>query len=332
MADKGNPLVTVRTWHRPLVVLAGAMGVLCAVSLLGLLTDDRTLVNAPIWLKPFKFSVSFGMYALTLAWLLTHVRRGRRAGWWFGTAFAAGIGMDFALLLWQLIVRGRTLHFNQATPADDTINNLVAGGAYTAWLTTAAVVVLLLFQRLPDRALNSALRWGGALAVAGMYVATMMFSPSPAQQAVLDSGGKLSTFGAHSVGVEDGGPGLPVVGWSTVGGDLRIPHFVGIHGLQALPLVAFGLLLLARRYPLLGSDVVRRRLVRTAGAGYAGLIALLTWQAERGQSIVHPDFWTLFAAAGLAAAVAVAATLSLRSLRSLPRERVVSAEILRSAR
>jgi hypothetical protein len=330
MADKGNPLVTLRAWHRPLVVLAGVMGVLCAVSLLGLLFDDRTLVNAPIWLKPFKFSVSIGLYALTLAWLLTHVRRGRRAGWWFGTLFAAGIGLDFALLVWQIIVRGRTLHFNQSTPADAMINNLVAGGAYTAWSMTAAVAVLLLFQRIPDRALRSALRWGAALAVVGMYVATLMFSPTPAQEAVLEANGKFSTFGAHSVGVEDGGPGLPVVGWSTVGGDLRIPHFVGIHALQVLPLVAFGLLLLARRYRVLESDVVRRRLVRTAGAGYAGLIALLTWQAERGQSIVHPDFWTLAAATGLIAALAVAGTLS---LRSLPRaERVVSAEILRSAR
>ncbi|WP_072482391.1 hypothetical protein [Amycolatopsis australiensis] len=324
MADKGNPLVTLRAWHRPLVVLAGVMGLLCAASLLGLLFDDRTLVNAPIWLKPFKFSVSVGTYALTLAWLLTHVRRGRRAGWWFGTVFAAGIGMDVGLLVWQLVVRDHTLHFNKATPADVAINNVVAAGAYTAWLMTAAVVVLLLFQRLPDRALNSALRWGTGLALAGMGVAMLMFSPSPAQRAVLDAGGKPSTFGAHSVGVEDGGPGLPVLGWSTVGGDMRIPHFAGIHALQVLPLAAFGLLLLARRYPVLSADVVRRRLVRIAGAGYAGLLVLLTWQAQRGQSIVHPDFRTLAAAFALAAAVVTAGAVVLR-----PR---VSAEILRSAR
>ncbi|WP_370972374.1 hypothetical protein [Amycolatopsis sp. cg9] len=322
MADKGNPLVTLRAWHRPLVVLAGVMGVLCAASLLGLCFDDRTLVNAPVWLKPLKFSVSVGLYALTLAWLLTHVRRGARAGWWFGTVFAAGIGLDVGLIVVQLIFRGTTLHFNKATPADVAINNVVAGGAYAAWLMTAAVVVLLLVQRLPDRALTSALRWGTGLALAGMGIAMLMFSPSPAQQAVLDAGGKPSTFGAHSVGVEDGGPGLPVLGWSTAGGDLRIPHFAGIHGLQVLPLIAFGLLFLARRYPVLSADVVRRRLVRVAGAGYAGLLVLLTWQAQRGQSIVHPDFWTLAAAFALVVAVAGAAAVAVRP----------SAEILRSAR
>lgn len=65
-----------RTWHRPLVLFAAAMAVMTVVSGVGLLADDRVLAGAAIWAKPFKFAVSFVVYALSLAWMLTLVTRG----------------------------------------------------------------------------------------------------------------------------------------------------------------------------------------------------------------------------------------------------------------
>lgn len=207
-----------------------------------------------------------------------------------------------------MIVRGRRIHFNVATESDRTIHNLLAFGAYTAFLATAAVAALLCLQRLPDKSQASAVRSGLGLALIGMTIAGLMFTPTPRQDAALQAG----VVGAHAVGVADGGRGLPLLGWSTEGGDLRVAHFIGLHALQLLPLLAIMLLALSRRYPILRPPLVRRGLVRVAALGYLGLIVVLTWQALRGQSLIHPDGWTMLAVLGIAVLLLTGARLVLR--------------------
>src|ERR1044071_6891201 len=52
-------------------------------------------------------------------------------------------------------------------------------------------------------------------------------------------GGDTLARGSHTVGTADGGPGLSLVHWRTIGGDLRIAHFISIHAIQIVPLFAY---------------------------------------------------------------------------------------------
>ena len=43
----------------------------------------------------------------------------------------------------------------------------------------------------------------------------------------------------HKVGVPQDSEGLPFLNWSTMGGDFRVMHFMGVHAMQLLPLLTF---------------------------------------------------------------------------------------------
>lgn len=303
----GTALRTARGWHRPLVLFAAAMAVTAAVALVGLVVDDRTLVGAPIWAKPFKFAVSLALYAVTWAWLLSLQTRARRFASALATISVAAGTVEMMAIVGQT-VRGQRSHFNVATPLDMTLWFVMGTTITILWVANLLGTVLLMREDVPDPAMRWAIRAGLVLSLAGMAVAFLMTSPTADQLAH----GRPTTVGAHSVGVADGGPGMPLTGWSTTGGDLRIPHFVGLHAVQLLPLFAVLLTVLAGRFAALRDQRARVRLMWTAGVGYAGLLGLLTWQALRGQSLIAPDALTLLAATGLAVAVTVGVVAALR--------------------
>ncbi|TNC21018.1 hypothetical protein [Amycolatopsis alkalitolerans] len=295
-------------WHRPLILVAAATAPFILVALAGVALDDRILGGAPIWLKPFKFAVSIVIYALTLAWLTTYLPRTRlvRSS---ATIIATMLAIEYVVIVGQ-VIRGRFSHFNVATPLDATLWGIMGTSITVLWVANLVRAVFVLRRRIGDPAVTWAVRAGTVIALFGMAIAFMMTRPTGAQRESLREGTFGGLIGGHTVEVADGGPINAVTGWSTVGGDLRIPHFVGIHALQVVPLLALALALLARRIPLLRDGSARVRLVFVAAAGYAGLTGLALWQALRGQPLIHPDrltavvFFTVVAAV-LVAAVAV---------------------------
>ncbi len=300
-----------RTWHRLSYRSALVFAVLTVLCVVAMVADQRMLEGVPLWAKPFKFAVSGTLYFFTWSWLVSLLPRFQKAARRLTSAIVVIFSGEYVLIVFQT-VRVRPSHFNNATPLDNTLFQIMGGMIATLWLINLVLTVAVMFTRIPDRATAWAARIGSVIGMIGISVAIPMSTPTPDQQAALDATGTSTMIGAHTVGLPDGGPGLPILGWSTVGGDLRIPHFIGLHGLQVLPLLALALGFLATRYPRLRDDVLRMRLVLVAGAGYAGLLALLTWQALRGQSIVAPDGLTLAAFALLIAGVAFSGLIAIR--------------------
>jgi hypothetical protein len=287
-----SALRTAFGWHRPLMTLAAAMTALIVAGVVGMVADERVLTGLPIWDKPTKFAISVLIYAVTWAWLIAVVRdalpgRPSRLGHRAGTVAAVMLGVEMVIIVTQ-VVRGETSHFNTTTPLNAALWSVMGLSIAVVWVATLSVTAQLFRVRGLDPARARAIRAGAVLAVVGMALGFLMTSPTAAQMA-----GDTGIVGAHTIGLADGGPGLPLLGWSTVGGDLRIPHFVGMHALQAIPLVLVALELLAVRVAVLRSPEVRRGLVGVAAAGFAAVLALLTWQALRGQSVVAPDALTV---------------------------------------
>lgn len=287
--------------------------VLVPIYIVAAILDPRLITNAPAFIKPLKFIISSAIYVTTFLWLLTLVEGHKRWVQIVANVTALGLLLENILITAQAI-RGVASHFNATTPFDIAVFSTMGIVITIVAVMNLLLGIWLIFQRLPDPVIAWGVRLGVLISFAGMIVAFLMTTgPTPAQETQIDAGQMPAAIGAHSVGVDDGGPGLPLVGWSTVGGDLRVPHFVGLHGMQVLPLLA---LALSRRRTL--NQRQKLMLIGTAGAAYLGWMALLTWQALRGQSIVAPDVLTMTAYVGLLAVVLLSTLFTLIALPQSP--------------
>ena len=308
-----GPRATLRrlwAFNWPLTLSALLYIALIPVYIVAAILDPRIITGMPAFVKPLKFILSSAIYLSTFLWLLTLVQGRRR--WVSIVAFITSLGflVENVIITIQAI-RGTISHYNLATPLDATLFSLM-GGFVTLIATMNLVLgIWLLFQRLPDRTLAWGIRLGLIICAVGIWSAFLMTTiPTPAQQAQMAAGSAPTAFGAHSVGVEDGGPGLPFLGWSTEGGDLRVAHFVGLHAMQVLPLLGFLLIRPAARRRWSSSQ--RTALVIIGGVAYLAWTLLLIWQALRGQSVIAPDGLTWLAYALLIAISGGAAFLALR--------------------
>lgn len=300
-----------RLWqtHKALTLSALITAFLTFFFIVGVFADPRVITGAPAWLKPTKFGVSITLYSLTLVWILGFIQGRRRLVSILGWTVLVTFGLEWVAILTQ-VTRGTTSHFNIATPLDTALWGLMAVAIAVLWVANFVTAGLLLFQKFENLAFAWSLRLGIIVTIVGMGLGYLMTSPTAQQMAGWDAGGAVTIAGAHTVGIDDGGPGLPVVGWSTRGGDLRIPHFIGMHALQLVPLAGWWV---GRRKRLTSRQ--QTALVWTLASFYLGVVALLTVQALRAQPLLRPDTLQLGLLGGLVAAAGVAVLVTLKWTR-----------------
>jgi hypothetical protein len=261
-------------------------------------TDSRELLGVPIWEKPLKFLLSSAIYTATFSWLYGHAERAKRLAWWMGNAIAILLLIELAIII-GMAAAGTTSHFNVSSPFHIAMWSVMATAISMVWGATFILGASLWNSSLMVKEIRLAVRWALGLGLAGMGIAFTMTPPQP-QQITPDNWAGIA--GAHTVGAADGGPGLPFFGWSTVAGDLRVSHFLGLHALQVLPLLA----LLATA--LISTYALRVAIVTGTSVGYAMLISFTYVQALLGVSVL--SFSSLI---GLFAAVITSLSIALLS-------------------
>lgn len=184
-------------------------------------TSNVQVYNVSAWYKPFKFALSIGLYAWTMAWYCDYLPN-----------------FDIKLFNWTTIVllgfeiiyiaiqanRGQLSHFNVSSPMYSVLYMCMASAASIVTIYTAYIGLLFFTQSFPS--LSNHYLWAIRLGI----IIFVVFS---------FEGFVMGSKMTHTIGGPDGGPGIAMLNWSTKYGDPRIAHFIGMHALQVLPIMAY---------------------------------------------------------------------------------------------
>ena len=200
-------------------------GLLCVMISIVFLVLTKTTstevqgVNA--WFKPFKFAVSIGLFSWTMAWYCHYLSDFNVTpfNWTVITLF----GFELIYIIFQAS-KGQLSHFNNSTQTYSLLYSLMGLAAALVTLYTAYIGLLFFTQSFPN--LPRYYVWSIRLGILIFVIFSF-------------EGGLMGSRMNHSVGAINDNSNWWIIGWSKTVGDLRVSHFIGMHALQLLPLLAF---------------------------------------------------------------------------------------------
>lgn len=237
---------------------------LAIVCIVGLFIDNRTLMGINIWVKPLKFAISIAIYILTQGFLITLYPFSKRKKNMINNITSFTLLIEMGVIFYQAS-RGVQSHYNNSSPFDG-----ILFGVMGLMISINVLIMVLFIIETIRLKLNTtkAIQWaiflGWIIVIAGSWIGSQMIN-------------QLS----HNVGVPDGGQGLPLVNWSTIGGDLRIAHFFSLHAIQIIPIFAF---MLSKKWKNSGINQIIA--VTVFGVLFASWIAFTFYQAKQGFPLI----------------------------------------------
>jgi hypothetical protein len=224
-------LARIQKTAAPLYWVGVAMLLVSIPTLALTLLDGRQLQGVSVWLKPFKFQLSTGVYLLTLTlfmvWLPAAALRTKTARYVIWAAVVSGL-FEVGYITWQGS-QGLASHYNLSSRFFANMYTLMGIGAVV--LASASLMLSILIARSTSYALPPAITLSIVLGLGlTFFIGTGFGGYLSAQRAGHWVGGVLSDSG-----------GLPLVKWSRSGGDLRVAHFFGIHAMHFIPAFAVAL-------------------------------------------------------------------------------------------
>ena len=205
----------------PLFVFGGLSLIGAIVMMILSWTSTTQVLGINAFIKPFKFFLSTTIFVWSMGWYLHYLDSPLTL---LSYQWTVIITLSFELI-WITFKawNGELSHFNGSTSFNALMFSIM-GLAISIMTLYTLYIGILFFQSPID--LSPSYLWGIRLGILCFVIFAFQ-------------GGLMGAQLSHTVGAPDGGPGLPLVNWSTQWGDLRIAHFVGMHALQILPILGF---------------------------------------------------------------------------------------------
>lgn len=221
--------------RQPLFWNGIAMVVLTITMIPFLFLDTRTLLGVNLWIKPIKFTLSLGIYSLSTVWILERFLTHWRFNRFTQIALTITSLIEIILITFQA-ARGEASHFNVSNTWNQIVFSIMGTSISIFWLFHLAIIIPIFKHKQITKPIRESLLWGLVIAGFGMIIGFLMTTPRPEQLEMMKQG-IFQTSGSHTFGGEPG-QGITFFGWSTIVGDMRVPHFFGMHVMQVFFVLA----------------------------------------------------------------------------------------------